>query len=106
VADLLIRHFDRVVLILDGDEAGRQGAISIAQTLGERMSVSAISLEDGCQPDQLAPGDIRRLVGTHDNAQRERAGGTRMGDGDAKNVPHDDDSSSGSDGETSYSRSI
>jgi hypothetical protein len=34
-----------VLLMLDGDEAGRHGAVSVAQALGARMSVSAISLE-------------------------------------------------------------
>ena len=65
-ADLLAGHFDHVVLMLDGDEAGRVGAVSIAETLGKRMSVSAISLVDGCQPDQLAPDEIRRLLSSND----------------------------------------
>jgi hypothetical protein len=60
--DLLTTYFDRVVLMLDGDEAGRQGAMSIAQTLGARMSVSAISLADGRQPDQLTAGEIQHLL--------------------------------------------
>jgi DNA primase len=64
-ADLLVTHFDRVILMLDGDEAGRQGATSIAQALGGRMSVSAISLADRSQPDQLAPGEIQRLLSTN-----------------------------------------
>lgn len=61
-ADLLTTHFDRVVLMLDGDEAGQQGALSIAQTLGVHMSVSTISLVDGRQPDQLSREEIRRLL--------------------------------------------
>jgi len=61
-ADLLTMCFDRVVLLLDGDEAGRHGAMSIAQTLGASMSVSAISLEDGRQPDQLGPAVIHLLI--------------------------------------------
>jgi DNA primase len=61
-ADLVATHFDRVVLMLDGDNAGRQGAASIVQTLGVRMSVAAISLEDGRQPDQLTGGEIQRLL--------------------------------------------
>jgi DNA primase len=69
-ADLLTTHFARVVLMLDGDEAGRQGAMSIAQTLGVHMSVSAISLEDGRQPDQLAPGEIRRFLTSYDAGGR------------------------------------
>jgi len=67
---LLTTHFARVVLMLDGDEAGRQGAMSIAQTLGVHMSVSAISLEDGRQPDQLAPGEIRRFLTSYDAGGR------------------------------------
>jgi 5S rRNA maturation endonuclease (ribonuclease M5) len=64
-ADLLTAYFDRAVLMLDGDEAGRHGAMSIAQTLGARMSVSAISLEDSRQPDQLGPAVIHQLMGVN-----------------------------------------
>ena len=49
-ADLLATHFDRVVLMLDGDEAVRQGAMSIAHILGVRMSVSTISLRTADNP--------------------------------------------------------
>ena len=42
-------HFDRVVLMLDGDDAGRQGTAAIDAALKGRMSVTSISLEDGRQ---------------------------------------------------------
>lgn len=71
-ADLLAAHFDRVALMLDGDEAGRQGAMNIAQTLAARVSVSVISLADGQQPDQLPPGDIQRLVRATDAEEGAR----------------------------------
>lgn len=61
-ADLLAGRFDRVLLMLDGDEAGRQGAVTIARTLSMRMSILAITLDDGRQPDQLAPSEIRELM--------------------------------------------
>lgn len=64
-ADLLATHFDRVLLMLDGDEAGRQGAISIAHALGVRMSVSNISLEHGRQPDQLTAREIQHLMAVY-----------------------------------------
>jgi DNA primase len=64
-ADLLTRHFDVVLLMRDGDEAGRHGSLSAAHALGTRVSVSTISLDDGRQPDQLAPGEIQRLVTGH-----------------------------------------
>jgi hypothetical protein len=65
-ADLLSAHCDRVVLMLDGDEAGRQGAMSVIRLLGEHLSVSAIALGDGCQPDQLTSRAIQQLA--HDHA--------------------------------------
>jgi hypothetical protein len=36
-ADLLCRHFDRVLVMLDGDEAGRQGTAAIVSTLTSRV---------------------------------------------------------------------
>ena len=60
--DLLTSHFDRVVVMLDGDDAGRLGAMNIAQTLGARMSVSAISLGDGRQPDHLPSREIQGIM--------------------------------------------
>jgi hypothetical protein len=56
-----VSHFDRAML-LDGDEAGRQGTAIIGGVLAARMSVHTISLQDGVQPDGLAPGEIQRLV--------------------------------------------
>lgn len=61
-ADLLGTHFDRVLLMLDGDAAGRHGAAAIVQTLAGRMPVTAIPLEDGRQPDQLSPGEIQQIL--------------------------------------------
>lgn len=61
-ADLLATHFDRVVLMLDGDQAGRQGTMSVAHTLSVRMSVAAVPVEDNRQPDQLAPVVIHQLM--------------------------------------------
>ena len=64
-ADLLTTHFDRVLLMLDGDEAGRHGAATITSALAGRITVVPILLDDGTQPDQLAPAVIERLVGEH-----------------------------------------
>jgi len=62
-ADLLTTHFDRVLLMLDGDDAGRHGAAAIASTLAERIEVISIPLDEGTQPDQLAPAAIQHLLG-------------------------------------------
>jgi hypothetical protein len=64
-ADLLTAHFDRVLLMLDGDEAGRHGAAAITSALAGRIEVVPILLDDGTQPDQLARTAIQRLVGGH-----------------------------------------
>jgi len=64
-AELLQHHFRRVLVMLDGDEAGRQGATTIAQTLADQMAVTLVSIKDGSQPDQLAPPDIHGLLGPH-----------------------------------------
>jgi hypothetical protein len=61
-ADLLARHFDRAVLMLDGDEAGRQGARAIARTLAPRVAVTVIAIRDEGQPDQLPSEAIRGML--------------------------------------------
>ncbi|MGQ0736604.1 MAG: toprim domain-containing protein [Acidobacteriota bacterium] len=60
--DLLTTHFDRVVVMLDGDDAGRQGTAAITTTLAGSLDVVPILLDEHTQPDQLAPVEIRRLV--------------------------------------------
>ena len=61
-ADLLRTHFDRVLLMLDGDEAGRLGVATIVRTLASHISVATITLGDAKQPDQLASEEIQRLL--------------------------------------------
>lgn len=61
-ADLLTSHFTRVLLMLDGDEAGWHGATAITAGLGRRLAVVPIRLDAGTQPDQLAPVAIQGLL--------------------------------------------
>ncbi len=61
-ADVLTTHFDRVLLMLDGDEAGRHGMTAIAAALRDRLEIRPILLDDGAQPDHLAASVIQRLV--------------------------------------------
>jgi len=65
-ADPLARNFDRAVLMLDGDAAGRQGALAIAKTLTTKLPSTVISLEDGTQPDQLWQAQIQRIMSEGD----------------------------------------
>jgi len=58
----LVAHFRQVVIMLDGDEAGRNGAEEIASRLSHRMWVRVVDVAEGTQPDQLAAEDFRRLL--------------------------------------------
>jgi DNA primase len=61
-ADLLTRQFDRAIVMLDGDPAGRQGTASILNVLAPRIPISVLALQQDEQPDRLRPADIHRLL--------------------------------------------
>jgi DNA primase len=58
----LLRRFDRVIPMLDGDAAGRAASETIAAKLSGRCSVQAVRMLDGSQPDQLSCSAIQRLL--------------------------------------------
>ena len=60
----LLRHFDRIVLMLDGDAAGHAASGAIADRLSGRCLVQVVGVPEGSQPDQLSCSDIRRLMAT------------------------------------------
>jgi DNA primase len=51
-----------IVVLFDGDEAGRKGADKIKEQLGGTIPVRIIRLPTGTKPDQLAPKMLRWLV--------------------------------------------
>lgn len=53
---LLVQHTNRVILLLDGDEAGRSAAQELLPRLATRLFVKTVELPDGVQPDSLEPG--------------------------------------------------
>jgi len=59
----LLEAFDRVVLLLDGDAAGRTASRAIADRLSGRCWVAEVQVPDGAQPDQLSLVDIQHLLG-------------------------------------------
>jgi DNA primase len=59
---LLIRYFQSVILMLDGDEAGRRASEQCLARLGLRMHAQTITLPNGCQPDQLSQENIQELL--------------------------------------------
>jgi len=61
--ELLCRNFSGVVILLDGDEAGRKGSEECLLRLGRRMWAKIVTLPEGKQPDGLSVEELRGLVG-------------------------------------------
>ena len=59
---LLQRH---VILMLDGDDAGRRATATITAQLQPHVSVRVIHLPDQVQPDQLSTEAIRQFLQAH-----------------------------------------
>jgi DNA primase len=61
--NLIAEHFAEVVLMLDGDEAGRRAADEICDRLQNAVfQVATVGLGDGVQPDQLTGDEIRTAL--------------------------------------------
>ncbi len=61
--DLLAEHFGHIVVMLDGDEAGREAAEEIADRLQSCVyQVHVAVLPDNVQPDQLENDELHRLL--------------------------------------------
>jgi len=59
--ELLRKHFHEVVLLLDGDKAGRHAGATMATRLVSKVSTRLVEIPDGNQPDQLGADQIRCL---------------------------------------------
>ncbi|MBX9660412.1 MAG: toprim domain-containing protein [Nitrospiraceae bacterium] len=59
--ETLLAQFNRVILLFDGDDAGRAAALAIVPRLMARTFVKVITLPDGTQPDQLSSDEINQL---------------------------------------------
>lgn len=68
---VLTGRFERVVLLLDGDAAGRAGTRAISTQLSRKCKVAVANVPDGEQPDQLAPLAIQDLIlrATHERSK-------------------------------------
>lgn len=58
----LLGHFHGIVLMLDGDMAGRTAGEAIAARLSGWRSLQVVSVLNDSQPDQLSSSAIRRLL--------------------------------------------
>jgi DNA primase len=61
-AELIGTYFDRVILMLDADEAGKAATSAAATTLSAILAVQIVELASGTQPDQLASEEINQLL--------------------------------------------
>ena len=59
---LLRQRFQRVILMLDGDAAGRRASAEIASQLRTVCSLQVIELPPEMQPDQLPAEQVRQLL--------------------------------------------
>jgi DNA primase len=66
----LLERFRRVILMLDGDPAGRRATATIAAHLQQHASVRVIHLPDAVQPDQLSAEAIRQFLQARTPAMR------------------------------------
>jgi DNA primase len=58
----LLERFESVILMLDGDGAGREATDVIAARLAKQQYVRAVALEEGEQPDLLSSDEIHGLL--------------------------------------------
>lgn len=61
--ELIAERFDRVRILLDGDDAGREAAKKIAVDLGRQLFVKLLNCPHERQPDDLSPEELTTLLG-------------------------------------------
>jgi DNA primase len=61
-AELLCERFRHLVIMMDGDEAGRRATEECLSTLGRRRYVRAVEVPEGLQPDLLDTENLHELL--------------------------------------------
>jgi len=69
---VLSERFQRVILMLDGDAAGRAASRAISAKLHPKCELTEIALSDGTQPDQLSSAEVRRMLLATNTERRDR----------------------------------
>jgi DNA primase len=59
---ILLQRFRQLILMLDGDEAGRRASQQLGARLLGKVSLSVAAVPDGSQPDQLSIEEIDRIL--------------------------------------------
>jgi DNA primase len=62
-AELIGNYFDQVILMLDADAAGKAATAAAGAALSRILSVQAVELAAGTQPDQLDSEEINQFLG-------------------------------------------
>ena len=57
-----LERFPRLILMLDGDEAGQRASRQLAARLRGKVSLSIAEMPNGRQPDQLSSEEIGRIL--------------------------------------------
>jgi DNA primase len=71
IQEKFLQRFPMLVLMLDGDEAGRRASQQLAARLAAKGSVAVIEVASARQPDQLSNEEINRML--HRASSRFRA---------------------------------
>jgi DNA primase len=58
----LIRLFERVILMLDGDDEGHKATADISLRLSQSIWVKTLMLQDGQQPETLSGNELQKLI--------------------------------------------
>jgi len=59
----LVRFFNRVVIVPDGDKPGREAAEAWCEKISKRLPCKIVSMRDGDDPDDLTPTEASELIG-------------------------------------------
>jgi DNA primase len=77
--ELLVRHADEVILMLDGDRAGCEATERITGQLAGKVSLSVIRVPEGKQPDQMTKAELRNLLVSTARPKQERRSDPEQG---------------------------
>jgi DNA primase len=59
---LLVQHYRQIILMLDGDRAGRLANCAISERLAHDCHVRSVQLRETVQPDQLSSQSLREIL--------------------------------------------
>jgi DNA primase len=62
--ELLAEHFNRLIVMLDGNDAGRSATINCLTRLSRKLFVKVVQLPDDIEPDMLKRDDLKTLLAT------------------------------------------